>query len=237
MFSTIKAIRNEGGFQYEERSVDVYDINRDNPVVGDGTETEFYTKHIPIIDRDGDDEVTIADVVVYVNGTVVDIDTVDADQGLITLTDPPANNDIITVSYAWSSIDDSLISLYQQGAYGEIVSSLSRVYVMDVADVAINANFTSSPAQYFLESVERILAAGRLLQIIFTDENDGMNKQGVMKEATALKMLSGINKNTIILLDSEYNELLKYGVFNPSGYPDTTEPADQESKFTIEQQL
>jgi len=228
MFSSLKKIREDSGFLFREKQASVYDVNRDQPILGDGNNTVFYTGHSPIVDTNDDEAIDDDDVVVYVNGVAVTVTTVDATQGKLTLAAAPANDAVVTVDYAWSSINDNTVLLYQTWAYGKIVAALGRVYVMDVASSAVNPNFADSTAAAYLESLEVALAGGKLLQITYTEENDGFNKEGVRKEKLANAMLDDLGDNKVMLLDSEFVELQQRDVFEPTGYPNGSDESSRE---------
>lgn len=228
MFSSLKQIRVDSGFHFKERAAAVYDVDRDNPVAGDGSTTVFYTAKLPLIDDDGDGTVTVTDVVFYVNGTAVTVSAVVAATGKITLAAAPANGATLAIDYAWSSIEDATVTQYQRWAYAMIVAALNKVYIMDVADTDVNANFSSSTAEDYLASLEAMLAGSKLLQVVYTEENDDFHKQGLAKEKMALKMVADIANNLVVLLDSEFVELQRNPVHQPVGYPDGSSETDDE---------
>lgn len=227
MFSSLKQIRFDAGFQVQERQVAVFDVNRDEPVLGDGTTTVFYTKNTPIIDRNGDDTVTTTDVVVYVNGTAVSVSTIDAASGKITLAAAPALNAVVTVSYDWSPVDDTTVETYRKWAYALVISAVARVYVLPVDDATVNPDFDGSSAEDYLTSVEVMLAAGKLLQIVYTEENDGFNKQGQDKVTMGRQMLKDLMNNNIQLFDTESLELQRKATHDPVGFPNVSDSSSQ----------
>lgn len=238
MFSSLKDIRLDCGFYFEERQEAVYDVDRVEPVAGDGSTTVFYTKHKPLVDVNDDGTVDEDDVVFYVNGTAVTVSSIDAVQGKITLAVAPANNASLSVDYAWTSVADTMVTTYQTWAYGIIVSVLSKVYVMDVADTDVNALFASSPAESYLANLEVMLAGAKLLQVVYTEENDDFHKQGLAKEKAAMSMISDIANNNVVLLDSDFVELQRTDVHMPVGYPDgSTETDDEDWAFHRTDQL
>lgn len=238
MFSSLKDVRLDGGFQIQERKSSLYDSGG-SPVEGDGTTTVFYTKYRPIVDDNGDDVVNTTavsgayDVMVYVNGTSVAITSIDAAQGKITLTTAPADNAVLSVSYAWSSIDDAMVTLYRRWAYARIISTIAKVYVMPIDQTSTNPNFTGSDGQAFLHSMEVELASGNILMITYTEQNDGLHKQGEVKVNAVKKMLDDVRNGKIQLLDSEYAEFQRLGTLSMGGYPNGSESAAEANKFSV----
>lgn len=238
MFSSLKDVRLDGGFQIQERKSSLYDSGG-SPAEGDGTTTVFYTKYRPIVDDNGDDVVNttavsgVYDVIVYVNGTSVSITSIDAAQGKITLAAAPANGAVISISYAWSSIDDAMVTLYRRWAYAKIISTIAKVYAMPVDQTSTNPDFAGSDGEAFLHSMEVELAAGNILMITYTEQNDGLHKQGEIKVKAVTKMLDEIRSGKIQLLDSEYAEFQRLGTLSMGGYPDGSESSEQANKFSV----
>lgn len=79
---------------------------------GDGTTTKFYIPSGFIVDANGDESVTIADLTVYVDGSSVTISSVDAEDRSFTLAVAPGNGAAITADFSWSPIPDSEILAY-----------------------------------------------------------------------------------------------------------------------------
>jgi len=224
MFSSLKDIRLDGGFQTQERRTAVYNASG-SVVEGDGTTTVFYTKYAPIIDANGDDTVNttavdgVYDVVVYVNGVSVTISAIDAAQGKITLAAAPANGATVSISYDWSSIDNAMVTQYRLWAYSEIMGGISSIYVLPVESSAVNADFTGGLAEDFLHGMEVELAAGNLLMVTYTEENDGLHKQGLAKVKAVREKIKSIQKRMIKLFDSESVELSQNATASPVGFP------------------
>lgn len=102
-YITLKDIRVEAGMQNREH---------DQTVSGDvdGVNTDFYTNQTPLVDRGGDDLVTIADVTAFVDGSAVTISAIDTTTGLVRLTAAPALGTEVTLDYIWSPVDDDLMN-------------------------------------------------------------------------------------------------------------------------------
>ena len=82
-------------------------------------DTTFQTSKYPIVDFDYDDDVT-DDVEVYVNGQAAQIQSVDAERGLITLASAPPSDATVTASYFFHPISDTEIKLAIAAAEAEI---------------------------------------------------------------------------------------------------------------------
>lgn len=102
-YITLKDIRVEAGMQNREH---------DQAVSGDvdGVNTDFYTNDTPLVDRGGDDLVTVSDVTAFVDGSAVPVSVIDATSGLIRLQTAPNEGQAVTVDYVWSPVDDQLMT-------------------------------------------------------------------------------------------------------------------------------
>lgn len=83
---------------------------------GDASETEFELPSVGrhrgyIIDLAGvnSSTITIADIIVYVDGTPVTVSSIDEDKGTVTLASAPANASIVTADYMWSTVSDAQV--------------------------------------------------------------------------------------------------------------------------------
>ena len=243
MFSSLQDIRSEAGVTRYERQVGVTDVDRGEPMAGDGSTTVFYTEYTPIVDRtnDEDGDVTIADVIVYVDGVVVTVSAVDADQGKITLDSAPALDASIKISYDSSDFLDAQVSGVRLSAYAKIMTSISKIYVMPVESTAVNADFVGSVAEDYLELAETLLAAGKLMKVAFPDVESSIYEQGKAKMKEGESMLSDIQKGKVILIDTSFNELSDKGTFGPTGFPMTDDTSssveDTGYAFPVNQQL
>ena len=76
---------------------------------GDGSITKFTVTEGYIVDANGSETLTIADVTVYVDGSEVTVSAVDGDTKVITLAAAPGNGLAVTADYSYSEIPDSEI--------------------------------------------------------------------------------------------------------------------------------
>lgn len=102
-YITLKDIRVEAGMQNREH---------DQTVSGDvdGVNTDFYTNQTPLVDRGGDDLITVADVTAFVDGSAVPVSVIDPITGLVRLQTAPNEGEGVTLDYVWSPIDDDLLT-------------------------------------------------------------------------------------------------------------------------------
>ncbi|MEM4591757.1 MAG: hypothetical protein QW555_08015 [Nitrososphaerota archaeon] len=105
------------------RDIRVYNAWLPIQVSGDSltrrTDTVFQTSYFPVVDFDFDGQI-LDDITVYVNGSQVDVASLDAERGLITLINAPPNGATVTTDYYWHPISDSEIGLAISGAEAEI---------------------------------------------------------------------------------------------------------------------
>lgn len=98
-YISLQSIRNEAGMQNRTSGG-----NLSGP--RNGSNKVFTTDFSPIVDSDFDDRVDPDDLIVYVNGEAVDIDEVDARQGVITLADAPPTDAQMSADYYHSNLLD-----------------------------------------------------------------------------------------------------------------------------------
>lgn len=78
--------------------------------VVDGDNKLFTVASKPLSDSNNDDEISIADVQAYVDGTPVSTALVDTQFGIITLTDAPAVGTKVSVDYRYSAVSLDFVS-------------------------------------------------------------------------------------------------------------------------------
>lgn len=102
-YITLKDIRVEAGMQNREH---------DQEVSGDvdGVNTDFYTNQTPLVDRGGDDLITVSDVTAFVDGSAVPISVIEPLTGLVRLQSAPDEGQSVTIDYVWSPVDDELMT-------------------------------------------------------------------------------------------------------------------------------
>ena len=175
-FTSLHDIRREAGLLRQ---------TTDKHVIGevDGANRVFYASQAPIVDRDGDDEVTKADVTAYVDDDAVAVESVDAATGAVVLVKAPKPNSRVILAYEFSAIEQAEIERRRQSAEDWLKRKVSRVYNWAALDMA---NFPD-----VWEDAVRLYAAA-LLQISDWGTNvdvDGSSKDGYMKLKTAKQML------------------------------------------------
>ena len=176
-FATIYEIRKEAGLDLKLSD------DRVSGVVN-GTNKDFYTTRIPIVDRDNDDIVTIADVLAYVNGVNVAVTAVDSTTGKVTLAVAPANGTSVMLDYVTSEIPDAYIIKRRDSAEKWLRRKVRNVYDLENMDTG-----SVYPVEW---SDATRLYAGGLLQISDYGANvdtDGSSKDGYKKLAQARTML------------------------------------------------
>lgn len=175
-FTSLHDIRREAGLLRQ---------TTDKHVIGevDGANRVFYASQAPIVDRDGDDEVTKADVTAYVDDDAVAVESVDAATGAVVLVKAPKPNSRVILAYEFSAIEQAEIERRRQSAEDWLKRKVSRVYNWAALDMA---NFPD-----VWEDAVRLYAAA-LLQISDWGTNvdvDGSSKDGYMKLKTAKNMI------------------------------------------------
>jgi len=71
----------------------------------DGVTTTFYSHHKPIVDGSNAGRATtiVGNIIVKVNGAIVEVSHLDGVEGSFTLTAPPASGDVLTVTYYFNT--------------------------------------------------------------------------------------------------------------------------------------
>jgi len=76
---------------------------------GNGSATVFYIDNYPIVDANADEVITVADVIVYVDGTPVTVSAIDAAIGKLTLAGAPGSDTAVTADYRYSDVSETAI--------------------------------------------------------------------------------------------------------------------------------
>jgi hypothetical protein len=147
----------------------------------DGSNKLFTTHNKPLTDVNYDDSITIADVLVLVNGTPATVVNVDAQNGTIEIETAPEANDEVLVDYRYSPIALSFVSQL-------------RDEVQDEINLAMKAVDPCAPYDYDVQNEEklpnptvrqlcRLLAAAYLLirDYGFNQDTEGTSKDGFVK--------------------------------------------------------
>ena len=119
-FTSLHDIRREAGLLRQ---------TTDKHVIGevDGANRVFYASQAPIVDRDGDDEVTKADVTAYVDDDAVAVESVDAATGAVVLVNAPKPNARVILAYEFSAIEQAEIERRRKSAENWLKRKVSRV--------------------------------------------------------------------------------------------------------------
>lgn len=176
-YITLKDIRVEAGMQNREH-------DKEPSGLVNGVNTDFYTDQTPIVDSGGDDLVTIADVVAYVDGSAVTITSVNATTGLVRLASAPATGKVVSLTYVWSPVDDQLMTDLRTEAQAWLNKRV-KAYI-DLTTV----NQGNYPAEW--RTICRLWAGA---MIIIRDygsgtDTDGSSKDGYKKLGAAKTLLT-----------------------------------------------
>lgn len=95
--------------------------------VVDGSNKAFSLSHKPLADWNYDDEVTIDDIKVYVDGSPVAVSEVDARFGTFELTKAPSSDTAVTVDYVYSPVPLDYVKKLRAEATAWINKQMSRV--------------------------------------------------------------------------------------------------------------
>lgn len=175
-YETKQAILVEAGLSFSVRSEGLSGAI-------DGSNTVFTTAHAPLSDTNYDDVISVADVVVYVDGVPVTVAAVDATHGIITLqTAPLVSASEITADYRHCPVDD--IEL-------EKVRIEAQDHINEVMADVDPTPYTTVPTT--VRKMVRYYAAGMLLVRNYGSATgeDGTSKDGYKKMA----MVDGDGKN------------------------------------------
>ena len=200
----------QAGFQDKERGEVLTGVV-------DGVNKIFYTSHTPIADRTYDGAVDPTDVVVYVNGAPVVVDTVVAADGQLTLHTAPALSAVVTGDYDWSPIYPIVVAAYHAQAHDQIQSTLAVVYALPL----------QSPSGPFVppmvQLLEKRFTAGLLLDKEYSvggDETKDNRGTNWIKEAKAL--LKSILDRKVQLMDASGTILTQRSAGIVAAYPDSS---------------
>ena len=146
----------------------------------DGTNKVFTTPNKPLVDSDYDDEVTIADVQVYVDGSPVPTTAVNAQYGNITLATAPAEGSIVTVDYRYSATNMIFVSKLRDEAE-EFINNRMRL-----VDACVPYGQGSNEVPFTVRNLTRQLAAAWLLirEYGYNQDIEGTSKDGYKRLET-----------------------------------------------------
>lgn len=179
-YSTIQGIREEAGLQQR--------WEREAPASGaaNGSNTVFIAQRSPFVDTNGDDAITIADVVAYVNGAPVTIASINAAAGSVTLQAAPANGATVELTYATSPASDSYVDSLLDEAVSWVKSKIQTKVSLPFTDV----NGTN-PLPDMIKTVTRLYAGALMLIRDYgsSSDTDQTSKDGYQKLKTARELL------------------------------------------------
>lgn len=93
----------------------------------DGANKSFTTAYGPIADSNYNDQVDSTDLVVFVNGVKAAVASVDETNQIITLSNAPATNAVVTANYWYSAVPASYVSRAREEAQDLIDTTVAAV--------------------------------------------------------------------------------------------------------------
>lgn len=147
-YSTLQDIREEAGLQHKLRYEELTGT-------ANGSNKDFYTQNTYVVDRNYDDTLDTTDVVLYVNGAAVAVDSVNATSGKIVANAAPASNAEVTADYDKSDINDTKVTERRDEAISYVQTKLAGIVDYEAwTDATIPAR---------IKSIVRMYASGLLL--------------------------------------------------------------------------
>lgn len=180
-YSSLQDIREEAGHQH---------LNKLEALTGlaNGSNTNYYVKRTYVVDSNYDDILNVGtvsgDVVVYVNDTAVEVAAVDANTGLVSLSNAPANGATVLGTYYHSSINDTKVAKYRKEAISYVQRKINGIIDFGA--------WTSDDVPPIVQTVVRIYAAGLILirdQGLNAD-TENTSKDGYKRLSTAKSLLT-----------------------------------------------
>ena len=174
---TLQAIRQEAGLQHLKK-LDVL------AGVADGTNKVFVAPRTYVVDRNHDDVLTGADVVLYDDGVPVAIDSVVAESGAITALVAPAASSIMRADYAYCVMNNEDVTQYRLEGTDWLKSKV-RSYVDYDA-------YTSETYPPMFSTIVRLYTAGLILIRDYgsSADTEKTSKDGYEKIKLAEKLLA-----------------------------------------------
>lgn len=176
-YATLQEIRQEAGVQH---------LKENDAVTGDanGSNVDFYTNELVVVDGNHDDVLDASDIVVYVNDVVATVSAVVQDTGKITMQTAPANGATVTARYWFSRLNDATVAKVRKEATYYVRRMAGSVYNLDsiVNDDTLPPEFTTAV---------RLYAGGLLLIQDYGSgaDTDETSKDGYKKIAAAKKII------------------------------------------------
>lgn len=173
---TLQAIRQEAGLQHQKKA----------DLLGgtaDGTNKVFIAPRTYVVDRNQDDVLTGADVVLYANGVPVTVDTVVAESGQITALAAPANGAVMKADYAYCVMNNEDVTEYRLEGTDWLKTKVRSYIDYDA--------LTSETYPKTFSTIVRLYCAGLILIRDYgsSADTDKTSKDGYEKIKLAEKLL------------------------------------------------
>lgn len=182
MYVTVKAVLQEAGL-WSQQVGEILDgtVN--------GTNAVFTTTYKPLVQRTDGEEVAVADVAAYVNGSPVTVASLNATTGALTLASAPANGTTVTGDYASSAVSQSDVA----GVIAEAADAID----LELTGVT-TVPFSTVPAT--VRKIARFYAAGLLMSREYGLESitEESNKEGKRKLEQAEEWLTAYRARLVI---------------------------------------
>lgn len=128
-----------------------------------GTNKVFTVGRTYIVDRNYNDTIDVGvvngDVIVYDDGVAVEVQSVDATTGVITLTSAPASSSKILVTYAYSLLSDIAVGKFRSKAIDFVHKGISEI--INFGEWTDADDDTGVP--HIIKTIVQIYAAGLIL--------------------------------------------------------------------------
>ena len=178
---------------YFYKKTDTKVIDEDLSDQADGSTTTFNTHHKPIVDGSNAGMTTtkVGNIIVKVNGAIVDVSNLDGANGAFTLTAPPASTDVVKVTYyfnVWANTADDLPYPGLTSVVNVGNSPDTSDYIQDI-DFAIINNQIQWGTGYTLTPIVHTTGAEFFddTQIFGTMIDDRMYKEDVSSNFTGVE--------------------------------------------------
>lgn len=93
----------------------------------DGVNRSFFAEKLPVVDNNYDDAIDTADVLVYDDGVVVPLTSVNGTTGEIVLNSAPASGSVLRASYEFSELKDAVVDKRRKSAIGFVKRELKGI--------------------------------------------------------------------------------------------------------------
>lgn len=164
--------------------------------LANGSNTVFTATNKPLADANYDDDVTTADVTVYVNGSPVTVSSLNQATGVMTLASAPANGATVTADYRYSNVSAGAVDQVRdeaEEAVEEAMDGLDDVPVATSRKIArwyaagllltrdygfsSDTSLTAKDGEARLKRAEAWLAKYQALSDLTTGTTSGITKQ------------------------------------------------------------